>query len=129
MCLGLSIFFSLFLPLPAGAVLPAVGALLGIGLSALQGVGIVLAIYAFIDIISIVFVNISGALLNWVTSPGFVSISYSNPTGPNGNLIVGIGLDITKSFVNLALVVILVYIAVAIALKLGETMPKNYSPN
>ena len=124
--LGSAIFFSLFSPSLTSAALPAIAAIAGVAISVLQGVGIVLAIYAFIDIISIVFVNISGSILNWVTSPSFISISYTNPSGPNGNLIVGIGLDIIKSTVNLFLVLFLVYIAVAIALRLsGEAEAKK----
>lgn len=68
---------------------------------------------------------LTGAILNWVISPGFVSLSYTQPCGGispslNCNPIIEIGLNITQSFVNLALVVILVVIALSIALRLGE---------
>ncbi len=123
--LGLIALFSLFVPASAKAALPLIGALVGLAISVLQVIPIAVAIYAFIFIISKIFVSIAGWLLNVVTSPSFVSVSYTNPTGPNANLIIKAGLDITKNFVNLALVVILVYIAVAIALRLGENNAKR----
>lgn len=74
-----------------------------------------------------------GALLDWVISPGFVSLSYTVPCpgpsytpGPaNCNPIIGIGLDITQHFVNLLLVVVLVFIALSIALRIGEDDAKK----
>ena len=71
------------------------------------------------------FTWLMSALLGWVISPGFVSLSYTRPCGgiappANCNPIIEMGLNITQSFVNLALVVILVVIALSIALKLGE---------
>ncbi len=63
------------------------------------------------------FAKITGALLNWVTSPGFMSLSYTDPAR---NEIIRIGLDITKNFVNLGLVVALVFIAIAISLQIRE---------
>lgn len=66
-----------------------------------------------------------GILLDWVISPGFVSYSYTKPCSPPQNIVgdcnpvVGVGLQITKGLVNLILVVILVYVALAIALRLG----------
>lgn len=71
------------------------------------------------------FTWLMSALLGWVISPGFVSLSYTRPCGgiappENCNPIIEMGLNITQSFVNLALVVILVVIALSIALKLGE---------
>lgn len=81
-----------------------------------------------------------GALLDWVISPSFVSLSYTIPcpgptysaTAPgaaaNCNPIIGMGLDITQHFVNLLLVVILVYIALSIALRIGEHDAKKIFP-
>lgn len=60
------------------------------------------------------FAWISAALLNWVTGPAFFSWSYTN------NPVVKIGLNITQEFVNLILVVILVFIAIGITLRLKE---------
>jgi len=73
-----------------------------------------------------------GAILDFVTGPSFVNISYTRPCPApyidcplNANPVIGIGLDITQSFVNLALVVVLVFIAVSIVLKLGEENAKK----
>jgi len=71
-----------------------------------------------------------GILLDWVISPAFVKQSYTRPCPPPSfapaneadtcNQIIGLGLNITQSFVNLLLVAILVYIAFSIALRIGE---------
>lgn len=68
-----------------------------------------------------------GAILDWVISPSFISLSYTipcpsppTPPTPNCNPIVGMGLDITQDFVNLILVFLLVLIALSIALRLEE---------
>ena len=74
---------------------------------------------AFVDL-SAGFAKIAGSLLDWVISPEFISFSYTNPSGPNANPIVATGLDITKNFVNLGLVVALVFIAIAVSLQIGE---------
>ena len=67
------------------------------------------------------FAQITGALLDWVTSPGFISLPYTKPgDAPGGNPIIQSGLSITQSLVNLCLVVILVFIAVSITLRLKE---------
>lgn len=66
-----------------------------------------------------------GSILDWVISPGFVSYSYTKPCSPPQNIvgdcnpIVGVGLQITQGLVNLILVVVLVYVAISIALRLG----------
>lgn len=119
--LGLIVLSSLFIPSSTKAAWPIIGALVGLAISVIQVIPIAVAIYSFIFIISKVFVSISGALLNWIVSPDFVSVSYTNPGGPNGNPVIAAGLDITKSSVNLFLIILLVYIAVSIALRLeGE---------
>ena len=61
-------------------------------------------------------VALAGGLLKWVLSPGFISWSYTNPAT---NPVIEIGLNITRSFVNMGLVLILVYIAFATILRLG----------
>jgi hypothetical protein len=79
----------------------------------------------FIGILVIIansFAWVAGALLNWVTSPAFISLSYTQPGlgPPPENPIIYIGLNITKNFVNLSLVVVLIFIAFAITLRLKE---------
>jgi len=76
-------------------------------------------IIGIIVLISGLFCQISGAILDWIISPGFMSLSYTT------NEIVAMGLDITKDFVNLFLVIFLVFIALSIALKVGDYAGKK----
>lgn len=69
--------------------------------------------------IGIGLVGLAGNLLNWVLSPSFISYSYTNPGGPNANPIIETGLGVTQGFVNMLLVLILVYIAIATILRLA----------
>jgi len=69
--------------------------------------------------ISIWLVGLAGSLLNWVLSPNFISYSYTNPGGPKANPIIKTGLGVTQGFVNMLLVLILVYIAIATILRLA----------
>ncbi len=77
-----------------------------------------------------------GIILDWIISPNFTSYSYTKPCNPpdrivgDCNPVVGIGLNITQGFVNLLLVVVLVYVAISIALRLGgETNAKKIFVN
>ena len=83
-------------------------------------------------------VMLMSAILEWVISPDFVSLSYTKPCleanhyqpvpGINSitgltdtcNPIIGVGLGITQQFANLLLVGLLVYIALSIALRIGD---------
>ena len=59
---------------------------------------------------------LSGAILTWVLSPSFTNLSYTNPAG---NELIKIGLGITQNFVNVILILGLVYIALVTILRLG----------
>ncbi len=61
-------------------------------------------------------VGLVGSFLNWVLSPNFISLSYTNPAN---NPIIDTGLGVTQGFVNMLLVLILVYIAIATILRLA----------
>ena len=61
--------------------------------------------------------SLAGALLKWVLSPGFISWSYTNPAS---NPVIEVGYNITRSFVNMGLVLALVYIAFATILRLAD---------
>lgn len=114
--LGLSFVFLSF-PVSALAYLgeTAVNAILGLPRDT---VNFVMGIFVYL---AGLFAQVTGALLDWVTSPGFISLPYTKPGAfPEGNPIVASGLSITQSLVNLALVVILVFIAVSITLRLKE---------
>lgn len=60
--------------------------------------------------------NFAFGLTQWVLSDGFTKLSYTNP---KNNEIIKVGLDVTMSFVNMLLVVALVYIALATILRLA----------
>ncbi len=68
------------------------------------------------------FAWLTGIILDIVMSPSFISISYTQPAS---NQIIASGLSITQSFVNLILVLVLVYSALSIALRINETEAKK----
>jgi len=120
--LGLVIFSFLFLPTPIYAWDP-----LGI-INAVLSLPVLL-IAAFLGLlvtIAAVYASIASHILDWVLRPSFISYSYTNPAGPYANPIIEAGLSITQGLVNMFLVVALIYIALAIALKLAvETEAKK----
>jgi hypothetical protein len=59
--------------------------------------------------------SLAGEVLKWILSPGFISWSYTGLDNP----VIEIGLNITQSFVNMALVLVLIYIAFSTILRLG----------
>lgn len=80
----------------------------------------VLLIMWLITQFTIFLTSLCGKLLNWVLSPGFIKFSYTKPgpTAPD-NPIIETGLGVTQGFVNMLLVLILVYIAIATILRLA----------
>ena len=66
--------------------------------------------------IGVFFAGLAGSLLNWVLSPGFIKFSYTNPAN---NPVIETGLGVTRGFVNMLLVLVLVYIAIATILRLA----------
>lgn len=60
---------------------------------------------------------VAGLLLDAVTSSGFISWSYTNPAN---NPVIAAGYSITQSFVNMGLVLALIYISFATILRLGS---------
>ncbi|MFC1789431.1 hypothetical protein ACFLYY_00465 [Patescibacteria group bacterium] len=79
---------------------------------------VLVILVAFTSLIGLI-ATAMGGLMNFVLSPDFISLSYTNPGGPHANLIIDTGLKVTQSFVNMALVLILIYIALATILRLG----------
>jgi len=66
--------------------------------------------------ITALLAGLASVILNWVISPNFTTLSYTNPAG---NPIIKAGLDVTQGFVNMILVLVLVYIALATILRLA----------
>ena len=69
-----------------------------------------------IILITGVFVTLAGGILKWVLSGSFTTLSYTNPAN---NPIIAAGLNITQSFVNMALVLVLIFIAFSTILRLA----------
>lgn len=70
-------------------------------------------------------VELVGIILNWVLSPSFISMSYTNPAS---NDIIRTGLAVTQGLVNMILVLILIYIAIATILRLQEYQAQKLLP-
>ena len=83
-----------------------------LGIPARLSILIVWAITKF----AIWYAGWTGSVLNWVLSPDFTNLSYTNPAQ---NPVIEIGLSVTRGFVNMLLVLILVYIAIATILRLA----------
>lgn len=81
----------------------------------IPNVGLSIIIYILI-VLTGLLAAFGGAMLSWVTGPNFTSLSYTNPAT---NEIIETGLSITQGFVNMILVLILVYIAIATILRLA----------
>ena len=78
-----------------------------------------MAVILVFQLLILIFGSLSalaGTLMKWVLSPDFISWSYTNPAN---NPVIEIGYNITRSFVNMGLVLALVYIAFATILRLA----------
>lgn len=85
--------------------------------------------YLIISLILIVLIKITqafawlaGWVLDLVSSPTLITLSYTKPTD---NPVIKAGLNITQNFVNILLVVALVYTALSLALRINETAAKK----
>ncbi|MBZ9578134.1 hypothetical protein KJA13_03895 [Patescibacteria group bacterium] len=88
-------------------------------ITVLPGLMVMVFVFVFAGVSSL-FARLCGALLKWVTSPLFIKMPYTKPGSiPDGNPIIEAGLSITQGFVNMLLVLILVYIAIATILRLA----------
>jgi len=119
----LGVFLSalvLILPSGAHAGIRAWAADLAQGLFA-WGLGLGIGVVYF-------FTELAGGLLAWIISPGAISFSYTNPSGPNANPIIEAGLEVTKGFANIFLVLVLLYIAIATILKIKEYEAQKLLP-
>jgi len=77
---------------------------------------ILVIVFNAVAVISLLLARFSVALLMWVLSPSFNQLSYTNPAG---NPVIEQGLNITQGFVNIFLILILVYIALATILRVA----------
>ncbi len=112
------LFIFLFSPLPAHAAW--YDFLIG-AVTFIPNVAIALIFYLLVFITSL-FSAFAGVILKWVISPTFISLSYTKPgfnISAGENPIIATGLGITQGFVNMILVLILIYIALATILRLA----------
>ncbi len=61
--------------------------------------------------------GIASVILTWVTRPGFIGLSYTNPSN---NFILDIGWKLTRDLANIGFVVVLIIIGLATALRIKE---------
>jgi len=113
--------FALFLPTIAGA-----------GLAEMIG-------SAFLGVVSVIigfFLNVIGTLLggiltlvggifNWVTSPNFISLSYTDPAR---NPFIELGWGLTRDLANIIFILAFVVIGLATALRIGGYHAKKTLP-
>ncbi|GEM_PF-1969985 len=87
--------------------------------------GLIFAVLRFILWVSKGAAYLSIAFFNYVTSPGFMPLSYTNPAG---NPIIELGLEITRPFANLIIVFFLIIIGLATALNYKDYAAKKLLP-
>ena len=112
------LFIFLFSPLPAHAAW--YDFLIG-AVTFIPNVAIALIFYLLVVLTSLLSA-FAGVILKWVISPTFISLSYTKPgfnITAGENPIIATGLGITQGFVNMILVLILIYIALATILRLA----------
>ncbi len=117
--LFLSVFVSLgFLFLPSSASAGIWEALKSLPLTIPSAM--VAVVFWILASLASMLATLSNVILCWVLSPSFTELPYTKPGPlPDGNPIIEAGLGITQGFVNMFLVLILVYIALATILRLG----------
>jgi len=112
------LFIFLFSPLPAHAAW--YDFLIG-AVTFIPNVAIAIIFYLLVVLTSLLSA-FAGVVLKWVISPSFISLSYTKPgfnITAGENPIIATGLGITQGFVNMILVLILIYIALATILRLA----------
>jgi len=71
---------------------------------------------------SFAFVYTSNAILGWVTTPGFIRVKVVD------NPLVLEGWQVTRDFVNLFFILVVIWIGISIALRIGEGQAKKALP-
>lgn len=89
-------------------------------------------IFFFFGLLGAMLAGISASILNWVLSPNFISLSYTNsglkPGDANFNEIVNIGWTLTRNLVNIGFILVLVFIGISTALRYGGYEMKKILP-
>ena len=80
-------------------------------------------VFSFIGFITGALLAIAVTIFNWVASPNFISLSYTNPAG---NAFLAVGWGLTRSLANIVFVIALVVIGIGTALRIsGYQMQKT----
>lgn len=93
----------------------------------------------FAGLIFNIYATLTGAILgmavmifNWVVSPGFISLSFTNAGlqsgDPNFNAFVSIGWELTRSFTNIIFVIVLIVIGLGTALRRADYQMQKTLP-
>ncbi len=111
------VFFNLlFLPLPASAGIWETLKNLPLTIPSAA----IAAIVWILGMLASLLLTFSNTVLMWVLSDSFTQLPYTKPGPlPDGNPIIEVGLSVTQGLVNMLLVLILVYIALATILRLA----------
>ncbi|MEA3506102.1 MAG: hypothetical protein U9R36_01190, partial [Elusimicrobiota bacterium] len=78
--------------------------------------GIVTAIFVIINAIAVTFLELAQALFKWISSPGFMSVSF---TGPD-NYIVHTGWVLVRNLANTGILLGLVFVGLATAFNIAS---------
>ncbi|HXK31944.1 MAG TPA: hypothetical protein VJ378_00505, partial [Candidatus Paceibacterota bacterium] len=82
-------------------------------------------IITYLGIITGAFLWLCVNILNWVLSPNFISLSY---TDPSKNAFLDVGWNLTKDFGNIIIVLALVVIGLGTALRLAGYQAQKALP-
>lgn len=113
-----------------GLIVPRVSGAVSVG-GAIGGLAVGIIYYGtwlFRELASLAL-SLSGKILNWVLGPKFINFSYTKPgLTPPDNPIIHAGLGVTQSLVNMILILVLIYIALATILRLKEYQAQKLLP-
>lgn len=98
--------------------------------------GVVSVIYGLIanilGTITGAFLGVAVSIFNWVISPGFISLSYTNAGlrqgDPNFNSFVSVGWELTRGLTNIIFVIAMVVIGLGTALRYKEYQMQKALP-
>lgn len=88
------------------------------GNAILSAISLAIGLFANLFVsITAVFLGITVTIFKWVTSPGFISLSYTDPAG---NPFIAMGWNFTRGLTNIVFVVALIAIGVGTTLRIRE---------
>jgi hypothetical protein len=109
------ILYGAFILLTAAGALATIGWYLNLRPAEQTGWFLLTLIFALFGSITTSFASLNAGILEWVMSPSFTSLSYTQPSNP----VIASGLSVTQGLANMLLVLVLVFIALATILQLA----------